>query len=697
MESFDLSDRTTLRFVLFGLTSVLLFLFLQLTFWKHQPWRLLTVTVWAGLPVVFVGGWIAMGRMEARERQRMAGLLQGYAPVFASAMEAAGHAQLTSIPDREDPAYLRLIEMEKRWLAANPSVVDIFTLRRSAAGGWQLLVDSETDYDKNGVIEGDRERRSPPGEIIQSPEVAAGAGKVMATNSSYLEPRVYTDRWGKWISTYAPMIGADGKVEGVLGVDLRGQEWEDGIRMARGTCLNYCALIIFGLCGLMTMASMTTIKADSRSQGEEARRAASARDRIDALLNSIDGVVYELDLRTGKWLYVSRQVQSMLGYTPGAFTGDPGFWHSRINPEHRKAVERASAQSCTLEYQALSSDGTFLWIRDSAVCTDQNDQKIVRGVLLDITSERDSADELARVNRQLVDSSRQAGMAEVATGVLHNVGNVLNTVNVAGNLMQECVRSSALPGLNRLAVLMTSKGDALLEFLMADPQGRNVSSYLAQLSDTLNGEQTQLCTELATVSTGIRHLREIVSTQQGYARHMTALEEVDLTDILDDAIRLAIDPLEEKSLIRVVRDVSPVTVRSDRHRVLQILINLLRNAREAVRSRPFHECLVTVTLQPGASGMLDIRVTDNGMGIPRENLTRIFSHGFTTRRDGHGFGLHTSALAARTLGGQLTARSDGPGCGATFILTLPSVIIDPALPASTSQPEIFPTPANASA
>jgi C4-dicarboxylate-specific signal transduction histidine kinase len=107
-----------------------------------------------------------------------------------------------------------------------------------------------------------------------------------------------------------------------------------------------------------------------------------------------------------------------------------------------------------------------------------------------------------------------------------------------------------------------------------------------------------------------------------------------------------------------------------KHKVLQILVNLLRNAKHACDDSGKATKQVTVRVV-AEHGRVRISVTDNGIGIPAENLTQIFAHGFTTRKNGHGFGLHSGALVARELGGSLTALSDGPGRGATFVLDLP--------------------------
>jgi signal transduction histidine kinase len=109
----------------------------------------------------------------------------------------------------------------------------------------------------------------------------------------------------------------------------------------------------------------------------------------------------------------------------------------------------------------------------------------------------------------------------------------------------------------------------------------------------------------------------------------------------------------------------------EKHKVLQILVNLIRNAKYACEESDTPDKLLTVRIING-DNRVRITVEDNGVGIPPENLARIFSHGFTTRKNGHGFGLHSGALAAQELGGCLTALSEGPGRGATFTLELPA-------------------------
>jgi signal transduction histidine kinase len=128
----------------------------------------------------------------------------------------------------------------------------------------------------------------------------------------------------------------------------------------------------------------------------------------------------------------------------------------------------------------------------------------------------------------------------------------------------------------------------------------------------------------------------------------------------------------ERHQVQVIReyfDVPPILV--DKHKVLQILVNLIRNAKYALDDRGHSDKRMVLQIGQNGNNMVKISVIDNGVGIAPENLTRIFEHGFTTRKEGHGFGLHNGALAARELGGALIAHSDGTGKGATFTLELP--------------------------
>jgi signal transduction histidine kinase len=277
---------------------------------------------------------------------------------------------------------------------------------------------------------------------------------------------------------------------------------------------------------------------------------------------------------------------------------------------------------------------------------------------------------LGELHNTLLDTSRKAGMAEIATGVLHNVGNTLNSVNVSAHLLSERLRASRIPGLVRATEMMQRAPD-LGEFLARDERGRLLPEYLSSVSRQLAEDHSTMLSELQSLMKNVDHIKSVVHMQQEYARFTGAVEEVALPELLDDALRLHATSFERLG-IQVRRDyVQAPPLKVDRHKLLQILVNLLSNARYALleSQRPDKQLSLRVLPQPG--GRLHIEVADNGVGISPEHLPRIFNQGFTTKKNGHGFGLHASALAAREMGGSLTCASPGPGQGAIFTIDLP--------------------------
>ena len=279
--------------------------------------------------------------------------------------------------------------------------------------------------------------------------------------------------------------------------------------------------------------------------------------------------------------------------------------------------------------------------------------------------------QLKEVQQRMVDLARQSGMAEVATGVLHNVGNVLNSVNVSATIVAEKVRGSRVDNLAAVAAMLEPHTGDLEGYLRRDPKGQRVIPYLAKLANHFRQEQQVLLKELELLTAHLQHVKEIVATQQKYAKVSGLIEEVSLATLVEDAFRIVQPGLDQHhvALQRDFEELPPIM--ADKHSILQILVNLTRNAVEAVKEAATAEKTIRVRIARSADDRVRLEVRDTGIGLPRENLTRIFAHGFTTKEGGHGFGLHSGALAARQMGGSLWAESDGPGCGATFTLELP--------------------------
>lgn len=273
--------------------------------------------------------------------------------------------------------------------------------------------------------------------------------------------------------------------------------------------------------------------------------------------------------------------------------------------------------------------------------------------------------------QKLVETARHAGMAEMISNVLHNVGNVLNSVGVTTSTMQQRISKSRINSLSNVAALIEDRGEGLGEYLATDPQGRKVPAYLQSLSEHLAKEQNGFLKDVQTLERHVQHVRDIIHLQQDYSRTRGLTEPVHLVTIIEDALQLSRDQIA-KFDIRVEKDyMSLPECWLDRHKLLQILINLFSNACHAVVAKETGPRTVHVVLIRTGPDQARIEVSDDGIGISPDNLTRIFQHGFTTRAAGHGFGLHSSAIAAAEFGGSLRAESEGIGKGATFVIDLP--------------------------
>jgi signal transduction histidine kinase len=280
--------------------------------------------------------------------------------------------------------------------------------------------------------------------------------------------------------------------------------------------------------------------------------------------------------------------------------------------------------------------------------------------------------ELEALHDKLVVAARRAGMAEVAIGVLHNVGNVLNSVNVSASLIGSKVRGSKTTELTKVVELLHKHSADLGAFITADAKGKLLPAYLTKLAEHLALEKADLTTELTALTRGVDHIKQIVISHQSYAGAGSMEEVLNPAELMEEALLISSENGTSRD-VRLQRHYGVVPlVNVDKHKLLQILVNLVRNARAALDGdQPERNLSLTVEHHQSDPRRLIFQVRDNGIGIPAENLSRIFEHGFTTKLDGHGFGLHGSALAAKALGGSLRAESDGWGTGATFTVEVP--------------------------
>jgi signal transduction histidine kinase len=343
-----------------------------------------------------------------------------------------------------------------------------------------------------------------------------------------------------------------------------------------------------------------------------------------------------------------------------------------------RAVASALARPALYRYEPVLVQGEDTWFLLEAHDLLAQQCEVLSAAIDEVDSQRlailEAQQERERLHEQLVTASRDAGRAEVATGVLHNVGNVLNSVNASAALMTRTLQVSKLENLTKALTMIREHENDLGAFLTADERGQRLPGYLIKLAEVLTAEQRTVIEELRLMERSIEHIRQIVQMQQSYARSAVVVDPIRPAEIMEDALRVNLLSFDRHNvkLQREFQEIGPIAI--DKHKILQILINLISNAKNSIKNNPAEERRILTRVQlheVDGNRSLRFQVADNGIGIPPELLTKIFSNGFTTRKDGHGFGLHSSANAASEMGGTLSAVSDGPGLGAVFTLDVP--------------------------
>lgn len=386
---------------------------------------------------------------------------------------------------------------------------------------------------------------------------------------------------------------------------------------------------------------------------------------------------WEMNVQSQATLWTENEIESLRAAGINT-TANPDAITAMIHADDRTircdAVRNAVAEGrdvCAFRFRVVTPAGAIVHLQAHAriYCNERGEPVRILGVSWDVTEQVLQEERRRVLQAQLRDASREAGMAEIATGVLHNVGNVLNSLGVSAAMVQSRLRGSRVGNVKRMADLLSSQGDQAGRFLESDERGRELPGYLSQLGANLVAENEELRAEAAAISAHVGHIRNIVAAQQTYARRGGVTELVDVAELFDNAIAIHFASITDVTVRREYDSVAPLTL--DRHKLIQILGNLLSNARHALKNHTEAKRLLVLRVLARTDSIL-IEVEDSGVGIGAEILQRLFEFGFTTKKDGHGFGLHTSSILAKELGGELTAHSDGPSRGARFSLRLPS-------------------------
>ena len=295
-----------------------------------------------------------------------------------------------------------------------------------------------------------------------------------------------------------------------------------------------------------------------------------------------------------------------------------------------------------------------------------------RALRLEVAERRRVERELVRANALTYAISHRAGMAEVANSVLHNVGNVLNSANVSALILYEQHKTTSLKDFPLAISLLTAHREDLTQFLREDPLGRQIPDYLKLLAEVWEVEYANAIKELEQLMLSMQHIKEIVARQQSLSGQGGLKVRMNLNEVLHDAISLLAVQLKESEIEVTCQVGEAVWWTGDRIKLTQIILNIVMNGQQAIMASVERNIRkLQIQVSQSHNHTLRIDFTDNGIGMTEETLNGLFSYGFTTKENGHGLGLHASAVAAHEMGGTLTAHSDGMYLGSTFSLTLP--------------------------
>jgi PAS domain S-box-containing protein len=400
--------------------------------------------------------------------------------------------------------------------------------------------------------------------------------------------------------------------------------------------------------------------------------------RFSVATRAANAGVWEFQAKSGD-IWWNDTMYEIYGCSPDTFRPDMASAVAMIHPDdlpHAQAAWTEALQhsnQLNTQYRIIRPDGSIAYIDSvAAVVTDPDTQeRRLVGIALDVSQRLESERRERELQKQLREASHQSGMAEVATGVLHNVGNALNSLGIAYSTAQTRLKAYQIERVARVATMLEQHRGSLADFLTNDDRGKQLPAYLSALGARLIADADAVQLEFDAVNRHILYLRHIVQAQQSYARVGDAQEQVDVGELVETALTLKSEELKGAEIVRDIGELP--TVQTDRYKLLQIIVNFVANACDAMAANRPRAARLAVHVR-ASLGQLEIAIEDSGIGIAPEMLARVWEFGFTTKAHGHGFGLHSAAVAAQQLGGAVDAHSAGIGRGARFSVTIPVAV-----------------------
>ncbi|MCD4831098.1 MAG: response regulator [Anaerohalosphaeraceae bacterium] len=420
-----------------------------------------------------------------------------------------------------------------------------------------------------------------------------------------------------------------------------------------------------------------------------------SEERYQHITDSITDYIFTAKITDGK---ISKMIHNdtaiaVTGYSAKELNSEQSLWLKIVYGCYKEQLKQLWAKCLhgesiePTEYQIIRKDQQLRWVKATFVPQFSSKGKLIAcDCLLQDINERKIAEEnmklakerAEKLNRQLeltykklMETAHCAGMTEATANVLHNVGNALNSINVAAGLVAEKITRSEVPNLKKISDLLDKNQQNIKQYLKSDSQGMHILTYLKEVSNQLCSEQKETVSKLSSLIKNVKNVKGIISQQRFYTENKQNIVPTSIDDIIESAIQINNASLElaKISVIREYEDAG--TIHIDKHQTIQILVNLIDNAANAMEKSGRPERTLRIKACIDDDHKLTIVISDNGIGIDKKLLDKIFQQGYTTRNSGHGFGLYSCIAAAKNMQGTIIAKSEGINRGATFVLELP--------------------------
>jgi PAS domain S-box-containing protein len=406
---------------------------------------------------------------------------------------------------------------------------------------------------------------------------------------------------------------------------------------------------------------------------------------LSTILKSIGDALIATD-ESGIVKFMNHVAEELTGWEQEeAFGKDLAEVFNVIYEETRAPIKRHVMQARRKGIIVSLGENTILIARDgvetpidysAAPIIDEKEN--TTGVVLvfrDISERQRAEEELAQAYTR--------GRLEIVDTLLHNIGNAINSVTIGvGTIYENVVDNRLTHRLIALAKAIKMHQDDFADYVQNHPQGQQVGPFITALAEDFMKQDEKLAKTVSRVRDRAEHIADIVRMQKSLGRNSVYRKDINLRKAIGAISKVLDDSISKRNIdIRIDCDNAPEEIRTQESQFHQMLINLVKNSVEAIdelavsgglNETPFIEVRCYVE-----SDLFVLEVTDNGIGIEKDDFESILEAGYTTRELGSGLGLHSIANFASQCGGEVYPLSEGIGKGATIRVMLPLSSVTP--------------------